>query len=66
MVLHGRLCGRVDNRRLFFVFVLGWRTYCVSYATHVVGTYVSTPPCLQASRLIIRIKLAKKSIFALY
>ena len=44
MVLHGRLCGRVDNRRLFFVFVLGWRTYCVSCATHVVETYVSTPP----------------------
>ena len=111
MVLHGRLCGRVDRHRLFFVFVLGWRTYCVSCATHVVGTYVSTsprtfelaslylhpakhkkvfllridtqkyapfcassalaspfrrrertlgrPPCLQASRLIIRIKLAK-------
>ena len=44
MVLHGRLCGRVDRHRLFFVFVLGWRTYCVSCATHVVGTYVCTPP----------------------
>ena len=28
----------------FFVFVLGWRTYCVSCATHVVGTYWGRPP----------------------
>ena len=28
----------------FFVFVLGWRTYCVSCATHVVETYGGTSP----------------------
>ena len=51
MVLHGRLCGRVDHYRLFFVFVLGWRTYCVSYATHVVGTYGGGGPHAHSSLL---------------
>lgn len=67
MVLHGRLCGRVDNRRLFFCFC-DWLAHLLRQLRYSCGgnVRVYVPTHIRACFLVSASSQAQKSIFASY